>query len=63
MGVVRVIETLNDVEEVKPDNNVLFRMVALIIHNPKQSITDLSLIGLLCLFTIILETGSTVQAC
>ena len=36
MGVVRVIETLNDVEEVKPDNNVLFRMMALLIHNPEH---------------------------
>ena len=34
MFVVRMIEKLNDVEEVKPDNNVLFRMMALLIHNP-----------------------------
>ena len=60
MAEVRVTKNLNDVDVVKPDNNVLLRMVALLIHNPTQFITDLSFIGLNCLFTIILKTGSTV---
>ena len=42
---VRVTKNLNDVDVVKPDDNVLLRMVALLIHHPGKFIIYLSLIS------------------